>query len=412
VNKSTLRDIFTIFVIIFMTSPYFPWYGKSGNSIDISEGNLVTQILKYGIYLIIFCMFLPRLKLVFRSGANNLLIWLVVIWAFASFFWSVDPSITLRRAVGLLGASLIGLYIASFYSVEKILRIAGWSFLIINLLSMVTVIFFPSRGIMSNPYGWEGIYSHKNILGRIAYMGITLFPVLLRNEKRRLPWIIGFILSSILLVGSNSTTSLIISFLALFIWFTIFAYQNRSRLLFIFIIWDSLLVAIWGIWLYFTENIDFIFSIFGKDFTLTGRTEIWKLVLAVIRQRPWIGYGYSAIWLGTDAGMGSYIMGQTYGLPAHAHNGFLEICLEIGLIGVILVSVLLINLLSKWLLTMKNSIQMNGYYFFPVVLLTSLILYNFTESTLLTPDNISWVFIAIWSFALPKIQSHFIPKVS
>lgn len=411
-KKLYIRDIFTIFVMIFMTSPYFPWYGTSGNTIDISESNITTQIVKYGIYLIVFCMFISRLKHVFRSSANNIFIWLVVIWTFASFFWSVDPSITIRRAAGLLGASLIGLYIASFYTVEKFLRIAGWSFLIINFLSLMTVIFFPSQGIELYPYGWEGIYTHKNFLGRISFMGITLFPILLRNEKKHIPWIIGFILSCILLIGSNSATSLIISIFVLLIWVTIFAYLNKSKILIIFLILVFLTVFIWGIWLYFTINIDSVFTIFGRDTTLTGRIEIWERVLSVIKQKPWFGYGYRAVWLGTDAGIASYIMGQEYGLPPNAHNGFLEICLEIGVIGIILVSILLINVLYKWILMMKNSIQVNGYYLYPVVLLMSLILYNFTESTLLTPDNISWVFIAIWSFMLPRIESPFIPIIS
>ena len=398
--------------MIFMTSPYFPWYGTSGNTFDISESNMITSIVKYGIYFIIFCMLFSRLKHVLRVSANNIFIWLVVIWTFASFFWSVDPTITLRKAAGLLGANLIGLYIASFYTVEKFLKIAGWSFLIINFLSIMTIIFFPSQGIMLHPYGWEGIYDHKNNLGNISLMGITLFPVLLINEKKHTPWIIGFILSCILLIGSKSATSLVISIFVLFIWTTLFAYQNKSKILFIFLIWDFLMVFIWGIWIYFTNNIDAVFRLLGKDRTLTGRFEIWERVLSVIKRKPWLGYGFSAVWHGTDSGMGSYIMGRTYGVPAHAHNGFLDIHLEIGLIGVILVSILLINILYKWLLIIKNSNQVKGYYFYPVVLLISLILYNFTESVFLNPHKIFWVFIAVLSFMLPSAHSgEFVHKI-
>ena len=41
---------------------------------------------------------------------------------------------------------------------------------------------------------------------------------------------------------------------------------------------------------------DVVFGLLGKDATLTGRTQIWAAIMRQIDQRPWLGYGYAAIW--------------------------------------------------------------------------------------------------------------------
>ena len=42
---------------------------------------------------------------------------------------------------------------------------------------------------------------------------------------------------------------------------------------------------------------DLLFSLLGKDATLTGRTGIWSAVIDSIAKRPLLGYGYQAFWL-------------------------------------------------------------------------------------------------------------------
>ncbi len=47
------------------------------------------------------------------------------------------------------------------------------------------------------------------------------------------------------------------------------------------------------------------------------------------RQRPWFGYGYDAFWRGMQ-GPSFQIAAAVHFVVAHAHNGFLEIALELG----------------------------------------------------------------------------------
>jgi hypothetical protein len=66
----------------------------------------------------------------------------------------------------------------------------------------------------------------------------------------------------------------------------------------------------------------------GRDVTLTGRTRIWKELLA-FRTDPLIGVGYGSFWLGKRL----QILSDIYGLLNESHNGYLNVYLELGMIG-------------------------------------------------------------------------------
>jgi O-antigen ligase len=70
----------------------------------------------------------------------------------------------------------------------------------------------------------------------------------------------------------------------------------------------------------------------GRNSTLTGRSAIWQMALSVSSD-PFLGAGYESFWLGERLKKISRLYGQT---PPHAHNGYLEVFLNLGWAGVIL----------------------------------------------------------------------------
>ena len=69
----------------------------------------------------------------------------------------------------------------------------------------------------------------------------------------------------------------------------------------------------------------------GRDPTLTGRSDIWRAVLST-HTNPIIGTGYESFWLGSRLEYVWRLAGQVN----EAHNGYLEIYLTLGLVGVFL----------------------------------------------------------------------------
>jgi O-antigen ligase len=82
-----------------------------------------------------------------------------------------------------------------------------------------------------------------------------------------------------------------------------------------------------------------IASAMGKDPTLTGRTEIWSVVIAM-NPSPWIGAGFESFWLGSRL---TKLRDMYVWHPNEAHNGYIEVYLNLGWIGLSLLAVVLVR---------------------------------------------------------------------
>src|SRR5260370_32302582 len=72
----------------------------------------------------------------------------------------------------------------------------------------------------------------------------------------------------------------------------------------------------------------------GRDPTLTGRTALWEEVLRIAGD-PWFGVGFESFWLGERV---KSLWEAHWWRPNEAHNGYLEIFLTLGWVGVALFS--------------------------------------------------------------------------
>jgi O-antigen ligase len=84
--------------------------------------------------------------------------------------------------------------------------------------------------------------------------------------------------------------------------------------------------------LFFAMFPDSLLELIGKDPTLTGRTELWAYVMADIGKKPFLGWGYSAFWSPNDPAAVEISTILMWYVP-QAHNGLLEMLLNVGMIG-------------------------------------------------------------------------------
>jgi O-antigen ligase len=234
---------------------------------------------------------------------------------------------------------------------------------------------------------WRGIYFNKNSLGKMMIPSAMTF-LLLAVSTRRNRWLLwcGFSLSVSLLLLSTSKSSLInlVQLIAAFFVFRTFRWRYELMI--------PALIAIatvgGGLSVLFTTNADTVLGSLGKDATLTGRTDLWPYVLEMIEKRPWLGYGYSGFWLGLD-GESAYIWRATGWKPPNAHNGVLDLWLDLGLLGV---SVFLLGFWTsvfRALAWARLSRTSDGLW--PVIYITFIVLANLTESTLLERNSLHWI---------------------
>lgn len=77
----------------------------------------------------------------------------------------------------------------------------------------------------------------------------------------------------------------------------------------------------------------------GRDSTLTGRTELWEQLVKMI-PNPMVGSGFESFWLGPRL---DRLWSYFHWKPNEAHNGYLEVFLNLGGIGVALLGVLIVS---------------------------------------------------------------------
>jgi hypothetical protein len=88
---------------------------------------------------------------------------------------------------------------------------------------------------------------------------------------------------------------------------------------------------------------DAILAATGKDITLTGRTDLWRVGLEQIAERPWLGQGYQAFW--QPGNPEAEHLWRAFGIESrtgfHFHNLYLSNAVEIGIPGAALQAVFL-----------------------------------------------------------------------
>ncbi|NBU27273.1 MAG: O-antigen ligase family protein [Caulobacteraceae bacterium] len=133
---------------------------------------------------------------------------------------------------------------------------------------------------------------------------------------------------------------------------------------------------------------ELIFGVLNKDATLTGRTEIWSAAMHQgMLNNPVLGFGYGVLWDHRDPYDPALWIAHDAGFVAgHAHNGWLEVWLGLGFVG-----------LALWALAyLGNLIRMAGaiyttsmaYAALPFFLVFSV--FSITEVSVIDYHDISW----------------------
>lgn len=316
--------------------------------------------------------------------------WLMItlIICILSILWSFDYEQTMRRLIALIGTTAFGVFLAWRYSVREIVNLLAISLGLSALLSLCFVLLLPSYGVATGIFdgNWKGVYTHKNHLGRFMTLGsfALLLMAIYTRKYRTAKWGM-FFLTVLLVVKSNSKSALIILLLVVVCSFLIKVLNFNTYILISFItvlfLFSAILIA--GVFL----NADYLTNLIGRDLTLTGRTEIWQAVLDKIKEHPILGYGYNAFW--STYSEYSYVWKAMHWEAPHAHNGYLELILDIGLIGFLpFIMGLIVNFYkSIKIYILYGTIEGVWMIGFLLILLVS----SITEITFMRTNNIYWV---------------------
>jgi exopolysaccharide production protein ExoQ len=341
-----------------------------------------------------------RWKRVFFTISSNKFIWMLIGIICFSYFWSIQPDQTFRFSIYAIGTTAFGLYLATRYTLKEQMELLSLTYAFLLILSVLFAIALPQYGLMGGVHAgaFRGVFTHKNQFGAMMVPGGVIFLLnALRGQKNS--WIDWFFLAltCATMVLSRSTTALgtLIVMLMLCLIYRVFRWRYEVLLSAI------LAVTIIGIAGVILINIyvgsDSLFGAVGKDATLSSRTFIWQYVWDQIQLRPWFGYGLAAFWQGFEGPSGYIQLAMTVDV-VYAHNGFLDIWLSIGIVGLCIFLAGFFNTTFQSLALLRKTNTPEGFW--PLLFLTYILLSNLTEGTITTMSNSFWAIYTAISYSL------------
>jgi O-antigen ligase len=355
-------------------------------------GNMVDQVFYLCIIVLsLLAAFWHRLNWRKLFGANTAIMLFYAYFAI-SIFWSSDPSGSAKRIFKDFGLFLaVGVIFAEDDPLQAIRAVYARCAYVLLPLSVVFIKYFPSYG-RNYSYGgsmnFTGVTTQKNGLGEIVmiFTLVLIWDYLERCPKgqrlklSRIPWeiVITLLIGIWLLRLSQSKTALVCTVIGIFL-------MSRSGLLMskatnrVILVGALCLPILILFSLQFTEVITPVLQALGRDATFTGRTDIWQHInLKTVN--PVLGAGYYNFWGGPG---GDTINRAMDSLIPNAHNGYLDMYLDGGFVGIFFLFLMLLTSglrIARYLKSGGTLSQLDRYQRIRFALLIVAIIYNLSES--------------------------------
>ena len=327
-----------------------------------------------------------------------------LIWAGISILWSLDPGTAARRfaltllvVVSIFVLISIAGYADSIDAIRKVL-------IVILVANFASVIFFPGWSIHQTDVidpsiigAWHGVLEQKNFAGLVCAMTVIFFITDAKKEKAIVKNTVVFF-AILFLYKTESKTSAGMLVLALFSGFAIRRYKPYYAgvmALFAALFISLIVVLGYAYW-------DLLVAPFQSEDALTGRVQIWPVLIQYWKDHWLLGSGYGSFWNIQGPQPISAYTSSWVGKMMSGHNGYLDQLVQTGLVGIVLLilGVVVAPLIS--IFSNRNLSDDQRSLVFSVFIFC--ILHNLTESSLLDRDSIGNVFYVI-SLALIEAKS-------
>lgn len=228
--------------------------------------------------------------------------------------------------LGIASAVLVGACLGSLYSRERAAQIVLRVAVITSLVSLGLIFFIPEVGtirtvrpggeIISMPIG---LFAWNSELGFMAAVGAVLAFAFWAAFRKVLHMLLMAVMLGVTVLSGSATALLAAAAgIAAVIWVggrraTRFAVTAAAVLVAVF--WATGGLAVF---------MDQVLGLLGRSSDLTGRTVIWPVALGFAEKHPFFGYG-----IGAPPSIGD-VLGFEAG---HAHNGYIDLLLNLGGVG-------------------------------------------------------------------------------
>jgi O-antigen ligase len=385
------------------------WINPHAGGGSVEDGSPVDRVVFFGL-IIGGILVLSRRKIPWsQTIGQNLPLILFLGYCGISITWSDFPFVAFKRWIKEIGNLVMVLVVLSeadsIEAVKTVLRKLGYFLL---PLSIVFIKYFPEYGRGFSQWTGEayncGVGLNKNYLGFIC-LACGVFYLWCLSEVWR---------NRAAAVGKRTKIIIYILFLSMVFW--LFDKANSATSLMCFIAGGCILIGLkitfvkrnlksFGIIailiflglfvLQVSLHLDqVLIGALGRNSSLTDRIPLWGDILS-FGTNPLIGLGYNSFFLGDRA---ERLWEKWNWHPNSTHNGYLDTYVNLGWIGIVFLTILLISTFAK----AKNEL-LNNYEYgrFRMGWLVVVLLYNFTE-TAFSGLHLVWLIFLLIAVDYPR----------
>lgn len=313
-----------------------------------AEGNPLDRLVMLGLAglsILVLLLNWRELRSILLRGSG---VWMIAGIALLSVLWSQHPDLTLRRSILFLCSALIAAGIAAgVKDLSRLHRSFSYFMSAIVVLNLIVIVALPHIGI--EELGARGIYSQKNVAGLVAMIAMLIIGTSMAQQSvGSADWCFSLamlILAFIFLVLTKSKTSLGLTVAVLAIVCFLAIIEKGGPVLVLGSLLCVLLAGaavLAGIAAFDFDLARITAAVFG-DTSFTGRDELWAFVYRSATEHFLLGYGYGAFWdvgVGADPLLriepGAWLGDIAPGIINQAHNGYLDLWVQIGLPAMLL----------------------------------------------------------------------------
>jgi len=260
-----------------------------------------------------------------------------------------------------------------------------------NLPDKIPLMLFWSRDQLFDDGKIQGIVGNSALLSLVALLGIIVFGIQLFDRAYRRRWSAPWLaVAGLCFVLTRAATNIVGLVAVLVVVVAVLlvrrAMTDRSR----GITYGAIVVvvagAVGGALAFFPQ----LLALLGKSSDLTNRGDIWTSVIALAQERPVFGWGWVSYWVPWVAPFDH--LAENNGVrQLHAHNAWLDIWLQLGIVGLVVVGALVVStLVRSWALAVDRPQTAPGRpgvltagTLLPLLILTALLVQSVAESRLL-----------------------------
>jgi hypothetical protein len=258
----------------------------------------------------------------------------------------------------------------------------------------------------------QGIIGNSSLLGFVALVALIVFSIQLASRTVGKPWGIAWLAlagATTFFTRSATITVAIVAIAALVAALLLIRRASTPAARVRLYIGGIALVAVGAVAAFVLRSP--LLAALGKSDDLTGRLDIWDAVIGLASQRPVFGWGWVSFWVPWVDPFETLVF-KSGVRQLHAHNAWLDIWLQLGIVGLVVFGALVISTLARsWLIAIDRPLDGHGtpgpfvaVTLLPLLLMAALIIQSVAESRLLVEYGLLTLTVIAIVSRRPRVQ--------